>query len=118
GRGRVLVRALVDPPVRLLDQLVDARLVALAAGRPLAERRRGEPGGDLARLRAAHPVRDREERRLDDVRVLVLPPPTAGVGRARVAADVHPSNLSSVSPTRTTSPGSSRRGRVSFVPFT
>ena len=40
---------------------------------PSFERGRGEPRRDLAGLRAAHAVGDREQRRLADVRVLVAP---------------------------------------------
>src|SRR5206468_12714892 len=74
--------------------------------------------GDLTGLRASHPIGDSEERRLADVGVLVAPAPAAGVGDDRdVPEPGHASNLRSVSPTRTTSPRLSRRGRSSRVPF-
>ena len=61
----VVRRALVDAAVRLLDQLDDA-VARRRRSRPLSlERAGGERRGDLARLRAAHAVGDREERRRD-----------------------------------------------------
>ncbi len=118
GGGRIGVGALVDAAVRLLDQRDDALLAADRAGVGVLERRRSEPRRDLARLGAAHAVGDREERRGDDERVLVAPPLVAGVRLAADGADAHSSNLSSVSPTRTTSPRSSLRGRSIRAPFT
>ena len=93
---------------------------AVAAG--LVQRVGGERRGDLAGARAAHAVGDREERRLEDVRVLVVVPLAARVGADLLLADLrvtaHGSNLRSVSPTRTTSPGASRRSRVRRMPLT
>ena len=60
-----LSRPLVDAQVRRLDQRDDAALGPLGRGRGRVSRSAlgGERRGDLARLRAAHPVGDREERR-------------------------------------------------------
>ena len=66
GRGRVVDGALVDTPVRLLDQRGDPLVARRSGRRPRLERRRGELRGDLARLRPAHPVGDGEQRRRDD----------------------------------------------------
>jgi len=105
GDLRVVGCALVDAPVRLLD---DRRqpLLRLELVRPveLAEGRCGESRGDFAGLRASHAVRDREERWLDDERILVPPPFAARVGEAGAVQDLHRSNLSSVSPIWTRSP--------------
>ena len=70
------------------------------------ERAGGERRGDLAGLRAAHAVGDAKSGGAHDVRVLVAGA-ACGPGRsgAAYAADPHGSNLRSVSPTRTTSPG-------------
>jgi hypothetical protein len=54
-------------------RLLRDALLAAPAARRLLDRRGREPRRELARLRAAHPVRDREERRLAHERVLVLP---------------------------------------------
>ena len=110
-RRRVLVGALEDAPVRLLDQRRDPLLAAVVAGR-LLEDGCGEAGRDLAGLGAAHSVGDREERRLGDVCVLVAPAAAAGIGDAGVARQHQTSNLKSVWPTRTTSPLARRRGVV------
>src|SRR5256885_10822817 len=81
GGALVVDSTLVNATVRLLDQLGDALLaVPVIALATLLQRRRGERRGDLARLRAAHPVGDREQRRGADVRVLVAPPPPPGGG--------------------------------------
>ena len=89
GRARVLARAVVDPPVRLLDDRGHAlRGLEVVGLVELAERRRREPRGDLARLRPAHPVGDDEERRLDDERVLVPAPAAAGVAQARLRSPI------------------------------
>ncbi len=112
-------RALVHAAVRLLDQLGDAALsVPRVSVTALGQRGRGERRGDLAGLRAAHPVGDREQRRVADERVLVPAPLPAGIRLAVPLADFHGSNRRSVSPTRTTSPGASRRSRVSRIPLT
>ena len=81
--GGVLRLPLVDAAVGLLDQVVDPLLAAGELGGLVAQGRRREARGELARLGAAHPVGDREQRRLADVGVLVVPAPPAGVGDAR-----------------------------------
>ena len=117
-RGRVLVGACEHAAVGLLDQL-DHLLLGRALGDAVVlERRGGQARGDLSGARAAHSVRDREQRRPLDVRVLVVPPLAPGVGGGRVGADPHTSYLRSVSPTRTTSPGARRRGSSTFSPLT
>ena len=118
-RRRVGGGALVDAQVRGLDQRDDA----LLAGRArievgLGDRGRRELGGDLAGLRAAHPVGDREHRRRGDEVVLVVPPLAPDIRLRRRARDSHRSNLRSVSPIRTTSPGTRRRSRSSRMPLT
>src|SRR5436305_11449072 len=107
-------------PVRLLDQFGDALLAADAdvAVAALLERCGGKRRRNLAGLRTAHPVCDGEERRVADVGVLV---PAALAARIRVPdplTELHDSNRRSVSPIRTTSPGASRRSRVSRIPLT
>ena len=94
GDARVLARALVDAPVRLADQLDDARL---AARRSFAVDARPQPaasrGRDLAGPRAAHAVGDREQRRRADEGVLVPAPLAAGVAdacRSRRASSLEP----------------------------
>src|SRR3954468_21543964 len=115
--GGVARLPLVDPAIRLLHERVDVAPRVGAVGARLPQRRGREARGDLARLRAADPVGDREQRRLADVGVLVVPAAAAGVGGGGAARDLHESYLSSVSPTRTTSPGVSRFGRVRRIPF-
>src|SRR5438128_266315 len=115
GRVRIGARPVVDTAIRLLDEGDDACLAA-GTGAALLQLCGGHPRRDLAGLRAAHPVGDGEERRLHDVRVLVVPSLAAGVGHARDPSD-HCSYLRSVSPSRTTSPYFNRRGRSSRVPF-
>src|SRR6185503_13629355 len=118
GGGGVLRLALVDPPVGLLNQVVDPLLAARQLAGLVAQRRGCQARGELARLGAAHAVGDSEQRRLADVGVLVVPPPPAGVRDAgRLAEPGHASYLSSVSPTRTMSPGVSRLARESLIPF-
>ena len=106
--GRVLVgRALVDAAVGLLDQRDDALLaVRRAVARVARAALRGESRGELARLRAAHAVRDREQRGLADVRVLVPPPLAARCRGTDAWPRVISSKRKSVSPILTTSPGS------------
>src|ERR687887_2332883 len=84
GSRRILARALVDAPVRLLNQLDDP---ALAAADPFAppDGTGGEARCQLAGLSAAHAVRDREQRRLDDVVVLV---PAPLLARIRAVAEL------------------------------
>jgi hypothetical protein len=64
----------------------------------LAKRVDREPRRNLARLRAAHAVGDGEERRLEDVGVLVAAPPAARVRDPACLAQSHCSNFNSVSP--------------------
>jgi hypothetical protein len=110
--------ALVDAAVRLLDQRDDEALARGVVVRLLAKRLDGEAGRDLAGVCAAHSVRDGEERRRDDERVLVVPALPPGVRHPGVAAEIHASNWKSVCPTRTMSPRASLRGRSSWIPFT
>src|SRR6266508_689380 len=117
GDVRVLGGALVDALVRRLDQRDDAFLAA-SAGLARLHRCRGQSGCDLTGARPAHAVRHREQRRLDNVGVLVMAPLAPRMRRTGVARDSHCSNLRSVSPIRTTSPGVSLRGRSIRVPLT
>src|SRR5206468_560212 len=110
-------RAFVDAAVRGLDQGDNAILSRLLACCGL-DGRRGEAGGDLACARPAHSVRDGEDGRLDDERILVAAALASGIGLVRVGGNPHLSYLMSVSPTRITSPGASRRGRSIRVPLT
>src|SRR5581483_11827807 len=89
-RGRrIRGRALVDAAVRLLDQLRQPLGSGERARVRLLEGGGGELRRDLAGLRAAHAVGDGEERRRDDVRVLVVAPLPPRVGRACKGADAH-----------------------------
>src|SRR4051812_42943409 len=68
----------------------------------------GDPRRDLARLRASHPVGDREQRRLGVVGVLVGLPLAPGVGLVCLLGDDQHQDTSkrnSVSPIRIMSPG-------------
>src|SRR5262249_13605060 len=79
-----------------------------------------ERRGDLAGAGAAHAVRDREQRRLGDVRVLVVLALAARIGADLVLTDAergHVSDLRAVPPTRTTAPGARRRSGVGGIPF-
>ena len=116
-RGGVLERVAIDPVVRLLQQLHE-RALTERVGRTLLQRRRSEVRGDLARLGAADPVGDREERRLADVCVLVLRPSPAGVRVGARPAGSHASTLRSVWPIRTMSPGARSRAVVTRAPLT
>ena len=90
-------------------------------GLELAERVDGEARRELAGPRAAHAVGDHEQGRLIEERVLVRAPHLAGVARARVIDDAHgrySSYLSSVSPTRTSSPTRRRCSATSACPAT
>ena len=118
GQRHVLLRLLVDAAVRGLDQRVDAFLARSLPALALLERLRGEPRGHFSGLRSAHPVRDREEGRFADEDVLVVPPAAAGICLGDELAQRHRSNLKSLSPILTMSPGSRRFGRFSFTPFT
>jgi hypothetical protein len=63
---------LVDAAVGLAHALGQALLDAAGpVGQALLEDLDGQPGGDFAGLRPAHPVGDREQRRAREVRVLV-----------------------------------------------
>src|SRR5206468_9975545 len=104
--------------VRLLDQLDDALHPGARARIGVLERWGSELGRNLARLRTAHAVGHREQRRCNDEGVLVAAPLVAGVRLPPDCADAHSSNLSSVSPTRTMSPCTSLRGRSIRTPFT
>ena len=89
GGARVAVRAVVHAPIGLLDQGDDPLLSPLVRT-ALLQRRGREPRGNLAGLRAPHPVGDREERGLDDVGVLVATALATGIGdRTDVAEGVH-----------------------------
>src|SRR5262249_20825874 len=95
---------------------IEDPVLSAAVDAAFAHGRSGQPRGDLARLGAAHPVCDREQRRLDDICVLVTPPLASGIRDPTDATD-HCSYLRSVSSTRTTSPCVSRRGRSRRAPF-
>src|SRR4029453_18721881 len=77
-----------------------------------------EARGDLTGLGAPHPVGDREERRFEDVRILVVATSPPRMRQRRSASQFYWSYLKAVSPTRITSPGSSLLGCVSLTPFT
>src|SRR5207253_8625340 len=85
-------------PVGLLDQLDDEFLAVrdrLAVQQRAGEGGGGERRGDLAGLGTAHPVGDREERRLADERVLVAAALLARVRVAVAPAEAHvPDRLS------------------------
>ena len=117
GSRGVLGLPLVDAAVRLLDQLVDALLASAAGLLRVLQRGCGQAGCELAGLGAAHAVGHREERRLDDEGVLVVPALAPRVCQHRDVDRLHVSYRNSVSPTRTTSPAVSRFGRVSRIPF-
>src|SRR5205814_9570024 len=90
GRSRGFVAgARVDGPVGLLGKPGDPPLAAARGRLVVADGAGGEAGGELARLRAAHSVGDGEERRRDDVLVLVPAPLLAGVGAVPYLRD-HP----------------------------
>ena len=108
--------------VRGLDQLDDALLAARRRGRRCASVTvaGGERGGDLAGLRAAHAVGDRERaaaRRRSSPRCGAASGPTFDSARRRgqilIARTSGRSRRS-----RTTSPGTSRRSPVRRMPFT
>ena len=108
GRRRIALRVLEHAAVRLEDRAPQAILARFALDRrQLAERVDREARRELAGTRAAHAVGDDEQGRQIEERVLVRPPHLARVARARVIDDAqggHSSYLSSVSPTRTSSP--------------
>ena len=99
----VLLRDLVDALVRLaharLEPLLGGAVVRQAGGERLGR----EARGDLAGLRAAHPVGDDEQRRAHEEAVLVRSPLAAGVGLLEVLGDaqhaeVNPEGRSTRSP--------------------
>ena len=88
--GPVLVghRQRVDALVRVLDDAARrSSTLPSPAGSPAAERVDRRAGRDLAGLRAAHAVGDREQRRAGVVGVLVRPALAAGVGALGVFGD-------------------------------
>ncbi len=76
----VRVGELVDAGVRLAGPLREAALGCGGVAQSLFEDVHGEPRGDLARLRAAHPVGDHEQRWAGQQRILVRTALTTGVG--------------------------------------
>ena len=68
---RSLREQLVDPRVGLLDALGQPLLGRAVVRQPVGERLDGDLRGDLAGLRAAHPVGDDEQRRAGEGAVLV-----------------------------------------------
>ena len=88
GAALVADRQLVDALVRRLDELGEALLHRAAVlGHAAAERLDRDPRRDLARLRAAHAVGDREQRRARVHGVLVRPALAAGVGGVELLDD-------------------------------
>ena len=86
GQRGVVVRELVDLPVRGLDRRPQECLRA-PVGEVAVEGVGRGPRGDLARLGATHPVGDDEDRGPDEERVLVGAPLAAGVGSERLVVD-------------------------------
>ncbi len=80
GAAHRLLRHLVDALVGLLDAGGEQLLPADsgAVGQPTLEGLDGHARRDLARLRAAHPVGDDEDRRAREVRILVRTPDDGG----------------------------------------
>ncbi len=74
------VRSLVDVGVGLLHPGREPLLGATVVRQPLRERIDGDPRGDLAGLRAAHPVGHDEQRRAGERGILVAPALASGVG--------------------------------------
>ena len=74
------LRALVDPAVSLADPAGQPLLGASRVGQSLLESLDRDPGGDLASLRATHPVGHDEHRCARERVVLVVPALAAGVG--------------------------------------
>ena len=108
ARG-VLLGELEDLAVRLLGDLLELPSAeASSLARTSLERLGRDPRGDLAGLRAAHPVGDGEQRRARVVGVLVGVPLAPGVGLVCLLGDPQHQDTSkrnSVSPIRITSPG-------------
>jgi hypothetical protein len=99
-------RAVVDPAVGVLDHAHEP-VGRRAVGQTLAERLDGHLGGHLAGLRAAHAVGDHEQRRANEVVVLVALPLPSEVGRVEVFGDAQHqarSKVNSESPMRMLSP--------------
>ena len=112
-------RALVDPPVRLLDDGLDPLGGLQAVGVVvLAEGGRREARRDLARLRAAHPVGHGEERGVENEAVLVAATHAPRVRPSRAVAEPHRWYSSSVSPTCRRSPSWSLRRPSTRSPLT
>src|SRR4029077_12344010 len=108
--GGVLLGELVDLAVRRLRDLLELALGRLLVADPAAalEGTRGDSRGDLAGLRAAHPVGDGEQRCAREVGVLVRVALSAGVCLVGLVGDYQhqeTSKRNSVSPIRITSPG-------------
>ena len=87
GEVGVVAGLAVDLGVRLADQLGQRLAGRAAVGQPALELLDRQLGGHLARLRAAHPVRDHEQRRADEVVVLVALALAAEVGVVEVLGD-------------------------------
>jgi hypothetical protein len=116
---RVACRALVDPPVRLLDDRGEPLLwIEIVRVVELAEGGRRQSGGHLAGLSPTHAVGDCEKRGVDEEGILVSPPLAAGIGESGCVRDLHRSNLSSVSPIWTRSPRWSCLRPSTRSPFT
>ena len=73
--------------VRVAHAHVEPLLGRAVVGQAAGERLGGEPRGDLAGLRAAHPVGDDEQRGAHEEAVLVRPALAAGVGLLEVLGD-------------------------------
>jgi len=82
-RGGVGLGELVDLPVGRLDRLLQDPLGG-RVGKVAVERLRGGLRGNIARLRAAHPVGDDEDRGANEEGVLVGVSLPAGVGAERL----------------------------------
>jgi hypothetical protein len=91
GHVRVAAGTLVDAAVRLLHQ-GDDPLGAGAVDVVLLQGGRCEARCDLTRARAAHAVRDCEQRRLADVGVLVMPALPAWMRDDCCSRDSHAAN--------------------------
>src|SRR5438477_120343 len=92
-RGRAKVVTVTAD--RFEDPLVGAApAVAATVARVVAHRRGRQARRQLAGLRAADPVGDREQRRLADVGVLVVPAPPPGIRDRCRLTQLHASYLS------------------------
>ncbi len=121
-RRRIALRPLEHASVRLEDRAAQAHLGILAgSGRELAEGLDCKSRCQLSCACSSHAVCDDEQGRIVEVGVLVRASHPAGVARARVVGDAHgrySSYLSSVSPTRTSSPARRRCSATSACPAT